>query len=486
MEWKDDTVQISWRLVLNSPEVPAAKIDEYRTFRTNVLTSLRSGISEAAHLPAAEAQRLYTSAEESMQRRDWADGAEGMAAALKADPQYGYAWYELGRARMNMGEYANAEIAYRKYVELEPKNRLANQGLAWALSAEAKYGEAVNLLEPFVADHPKDADMLGRLGDDYLQLKEYDKAATTFEKAAAVEPKNSNTQIMLGRAYLGAGQSDKGVAAFQKAVSMDDSALSLNNAAYYMGEQKFQLQLAEEWSTRSIQQIENKLNDLTLQTVYRPAGGLTLSLAEYWDTLGWIEYRDGKLPEAEKHLRAAWEMANIAILGAHLGRIYQAEGLNAQAITAYAQTLVLAPTTRPPTDEERDARKQLGVLLSGDAAANDRIKEESAKFEARRSVLVANSAELVGTGQFIMIVGPGSAMTDIESASPDNPVAGLSDALRAVKVLQTFPDDTLHKLPEAGTLVCSAADQPCTFTPLPPIPSGRVFPADPSSSTSNN
>ena len=479
MEWKDKFFHGSWRLVLNSAEVPASKADEYRTFRSNVVDSLGSGLSEAEHLPPAEAQRLYTSAEESLERRDWADGAAGMAAALKVDPQYGYAWYELGRARMNMGQYANAEIAYRKYLELEPKNRLANQGLAWVLAVEGKYSDAVTLLEPFLAENPNDADMQVRLGSDYLDLKEYDKAAATFEKAAALEPKNASTQVMLGRAYLGAGQNDKGVAAFQKAVSLDDTPLTLNNAAYYMGDQKVKMDLARQWSARSIQQIEDKLNDLTLQTIQSSNGQLTLELAEYWDTMAWIEYRDGHLPAAEKYARAAWGLANATALSAHLGRIYQAEGLNAQAITAFAQTLALAPKTRQPNAEEQEARKQLDILVGSEAAADDRIKEETPNLETRRDVQVPNSAKVQGTGQFILIVGPGSAITDIESASPDNTVAGLIDAVRAVKLLQTFPDDTLHRLPEAGTLVCSAADQPCTFTPLPPIPSSRIFPVSP-------
>ena len=473
----------TWRLVLNSREVPPAKLEDYRAFRQDVLAALNTGVSAAVGAPSAEAAELYSRAEEDMQRRNWTAGAAGMAQVIRIDPKFGYAWYELGRARMNTGEYPNAEIAYRKYVELEPKNRLANQGLAWVLAVEGKYGDVTKLLEPFVTDNPADADMLGRLGGAYLQLPDYPKAAAAFEKAAALEPKNANTQVSLGRAYLGAGQNDKGVAAFQKAVSLDDSALTLNNAAYYMGDGKVQMQLALQWSTRAVQHIENQLNDLTLPTIQSSNGQLTLELAEYWDTLAWIEYRSGNLPAAEKYARAGWELANVIAIGSHLGAIYQAEGLKPQAITAFAQTLALSPKNRQPSEDEREARKQLVALLGSDAAANDRIQQESANLETRRNVQVENSAKLVGSGQFIMIVGPGSAITDIESASPDNPLVALTDSVRAIKLLQTFPDETLRKLPEAGTLVCSSADQPCTFTPLPPIPSSRVFPRSAESSS---
>jgi cytochrome c-type biogenesis protein CcmH/NrfG/transglutaminase-like putative cysteine protease len=485
VEAQGQNYHATWRLVLNTREVPPAKLEDYRAFRRDVLAALNTGVSAAVGAPSAEAAELYSRAEEDMQHRNWTAGAAGMAQVIRVDPKYGYAWYELGRARMNTGEYPNAEIAYRKYVELEPRNRLANQGLAWVLAVEGKYDQVTKLLEPFVADNPNDAEMLGRLGGAYLELQAYDKAAATFEKAAALEPKNANTQVSLGRAYLGAGQNDKGVAAFQKAISLDDSALTLNNAAYYMGDRKVQMQLALQWGTRAVQQVENQLNDLTLQTIQSSNGQLTLELAEYWDTLAWIEYRNGNLPAAEKYARAGWELANVIAIGSHLGTIYQAEGLNPQATTAFAQTLALSPKNRQPSDDEREARKQLVALLGSDAAANDRIQQESANLETRRNVRVENSAKLVGRGQFIIIVGPGSAITDIESASPDNVVVALTDAVRAVKLLQTFPDETLRKLPEAGTLVCSSADQPCTFTPLPPIPSSRVFPPSQSQASNN-
>jgi len=486
IEWQDQIYHATWRLVLNSREVPIAQLDDYRTFRGDVLAALKADASQSAHMPSAQTAELYAQAENDMTRRNWTAGAAGMAEVLRTDPSNSQAWYELGRARMNMQEYANAEVAFRKYIELEPKSRSANLALASALETQGKYDETTTLLEAFAAANSPDGEVLSRLGNDYLQLRKFDKAAASLEKAASLSPPNANLEISMGRSYLGLQQNDKAVAAFQEAIGIDgNSALTLNNAAYYMGDAKVQMKLADTWSTRAVQQVEDQLNKLSLQDIQSSTAGVTQELAMYWDTLGWIKFQANDLPGAEKYLRAAWDLANIPTLGYHLGRIYEDEGRNDQAIQTYAQTLAIVPTTRRPSQDERGARKQLALLLGSDSLVDDRVKQEIANPVSRHAVQVDNSAKLSGTGQFIVIVGPGSTLTDIESASPDNPLASLTDTARATKVPQTFPDDTLQKLPRAGTLSCTAPDQPCTFTLLSPVPASRVFPPSQLQPTNN-
>jgi hypothetical protein len=69
--------------------------------------------------------------------------------------------------------------------------------------------------------------------------------------------------------------------------------------------------------------------------------------------------------------------------------------------------------------------------------------------------------------QYILMVGPGSKVIDLQGMSPDDSLAGLKDALRAAAMPQSFPDETTHKIPRVGTLSCPRAEQPCTFTFTP-------------------
>src|SRR5262249_16508700 len=95
-----------------------------------------------------------------------------------------------------------------------------------------------------------------------------------------------------------------------------------------------------------------------------------------------------------------------------------------------------------------------------------------------RSVQIENSSHAEGIAQYIVIVGPGSKLTDIQATSPDNQLDGLTGALRATSLPQSFPDDTIVKLPRTAVLACARADQPCKFSLLSAGSATRVFPLE--------
>jgi len=47
-------------------------------------------------------------------------------------------------------------------------------------------------------------------------------------------------------------------------------------------------------------------------------------LGSYWDTVGWVYYRQGKQEKAVAYLRAAWELKPSSELSIHLGLVYEA------------------------------------------------------------------------------------------------------------------------------------------------------------------
>jgi hypothetical protein len=88
-------------------------------------------------------------------------------------------------------------------------------------------------------------------------------------------------------------------------------------------------------------------------------------------------------------------------------------------------------------------------------------------MEARRSLLILNPSLAVGLVQYVVIIGPGSKVMDMQAMSPDDPLSGLKDAVRSVKVPQAFPDETTQKLPRTATLSCPRENSPCQFTLMP-------------------
>ena len=49
------------------------------------------------------------------------------------------------------------------------------------------------------------------------------------------------------------------------------------------------------------------------------------------DSMGWIAYRLGRLPEAESYLRQAWRTTRAAEIAAHLGEVLWVSGQKDQA-----------------------------------------------------------------------------------------------------------------------------------------------------------
>jgi tetratricopeptide (TPR) repeat protein len=62
-------------------------------------------------------------------------------------------------------------------------------------------------------------------------------------------------------------------------------------------------------------------------------------LGSYWDTVGWVYYRQGKQEKAEAYLRAAWELKPSSELSIHLGLLYEALRRPKDAMAFYRMAL---------------------------------------------------------------------------------------------------------------------------------------------------
>jgi tetratricopeptide (TPR) repeat protein len=364
---------------------------------------------------------------------------------------------------MNLRNLADAEVDFRKYLALAPDNRLAYLNMAWALYSEKKYTEEVVLLTKRIADAPNDGDANTRLGTAYLALHQPELALPVLKKGVSIYPRYEYAQFNLARAYLQLHQDDNAAVEYQRAIKLDDSSNTRNSAAYLLAEANTHLEIATAWSDRAIEAVGLELNQTKFPLQAATMRRVSL-LAAYWDTMGWIKFQQGNLEAAEKYVRAGVELADDSTILYHLGRIHEAQGRKADAIEAYAETLASVPTTRELDDDEIEARTRLGALLGDDSLVDDRVKQSRPKLKERRSFSIANPAGLEGIAQYTVIIGLGPKVIDLEVMNPDDSLAGLKDAISAATLPQSFPDETIQRIPRVGTLSCPRADLPCTFT----------------------
>ena len=433
---------------------------------------------DPVHVPSTETLDLYKRGQEEAKRKNWANAIEAFGSAVKADPQYPEAWRELGRAHMYARQYPDAEAAFRKYLELAPGDHLAYLNMAWALYTEKKYELEEDLLVKRIAVAPKDGDALFRLGTAYLALHLPEQAVPVLERSVVQFPKYVQAHYSLGRAYLETHQDDRAVETFRKVLKLDDSENILNSVAYDLAEHASNLDVAENWSQLSIGVVEKELNETSLSNVQSQTWASLVKLSEYWDTMGWIKFQQSKLEVAEKYLFAAWQVAEDPTIGMHLGRLYEAQGRQSDAVEMYLAALEIIPANQGLSDDAKETRKRLADILGGYSQVDNRLAQGRNKKSSLRTVSIANGVGAQGIAQYTVIIDANSKAVDLVATSADDPLATLHDAVRAAAMPQSFPDTTLKKLPRLSTLACAAADQPCVFTLLSAYSRSRFVPAE--------
>ncbi len=492
------TVRGKVSLHVLTSELPASEADDYAAFVKAVGDSLENMVPKPASadlpsssgetaaaprgvppvvIPGGEFKRLYAQGIADAKQQDYANAVEKFTAALKLDSKDPGAWRELGRSQMYLQNYAEAESAFRKYLALAPDDRFAYSNMSWVLFTEKKFQEDADLLEKRVLSASNDGDANSRLGSAYLALHEPEKALPILQKAISITPNYEPSHYGLARAYLQLGQNDSAAAEFGRAIELSDTANTRNIAAYDLARANTHLEIAEAWSEQSIQSVGLELAQAKFPLQPSIMRRVT-ALAAYWDTLGWIKFQQGKFDVAEKYLRASAQLADDTTVLTHLGKAYEAQKRKPEAIQAYAESVAGVPATRTMNEDEEEAHSRLVALVGSQSAAEDRVKKSRADTSARRSVSIPNSANVEGFAQYAVIVGRGSKIVDIQELSSDDSLIKLRNTLQSQDVPQSFPDDTIEKLPRTGSLACPRADAPCTFVFSSAGSASRVVPTD--------
>jgi tetratricopeptide (TPR) repeat protein len=418
------------------------------------------------HVPKSEAVVAYQEGLAAYKRKDIANAARAYESAVAIDPEFGIAWQELGRAKMLLRQPEPAEAAFRKLLALSPNDPYACTSLAWVLAAEKKYSEAIDVLQQELALYPDLADAHQQIADLYMRINQPERAIPEIEKAVALRPDSWGAHYQLGQACMQTREYDKAAASFEDAFAIDPAIGRMNDAAYQLADAKTHLDLAEKWAAHIVLDVELELNQVKM-----PLDSIAMqraaSVAHFWDTLGWVKFQKGDLAAAEKYVGAAAQFVANSSGSKNLGEIYEAQGRKSDAEEAYAEALALVPATREMNDDEKKARKQLATLLGSESSIEERVKQAQKKMEDRRSIQIPNSARAVGLVQYVVIIGSGSKVTEIQPMSPDDPLSELKDAVRNAKVPQSFPDDTTQKMPRTATLSCPRKNSPCQFTLMP-------------------
>ena len=214
---------------------------------------------------------------------------------LMTAPQDARGLFLLSTANLRLGDFPGAEDVARKLLAVDPKSIQGLHALSSALVARKEYKQVVELLTPLAKDIGGLAK--GREGDAALLMTQ------------------------LAHAHTQLGQHDQAIAALSTAVASDPlNAPVLNSLGYTLADRGERLPEAIGYIERALKVDPDN--------------------PSYVDSLGWALFKQGKVEEAEPHLRKAAEaLPANSVIQDHYGDVLARRGRYQDAIAAWERAL---------------------------------------------------------------------------------------------------------------------------------------------------
>lgn len=122
------------------------------------------------------------------------------------------------------------------------------------------------------------------------------------------------------------------------ALSSSDPSFK-NSVAYALANRNDHLTEAQTLAESAVRSVEQATADIALKGNKDEDFRQSVILSSYWDTLGWVYYREGKQEKAEAYILAAWKLKPNPEYALHLGNVYEAELRPKDAATIYRMAL---------------------------------------------------------------------------------------------------------------------------------------------------
>ena len=127
------------------------------------------------------------------------------------------------RARFNLGGYFfgqqdfdSAILHYRKATEIAPTYSPAYNILGYALRQKENYAEAEKAFQKYIELIPKDPNPYDSLAELYLKMGKFDDAITQYNKALSIDSNFINSHLGIGAALMYQGKTSEAATEFDR------------------------------------------------------------------------------------------------------------------------------------------------------------------------------------------------------------------------------------------------------------------------------
>jgi tetratricopeptide (TPR) repeat protein len=268
---------------------------------------------------------------------------------VKALPDAGQAWYQLGRVQQRLGDYAAAGRSLGRAAALQPLLGLNSvyQTIGALHRSQQEYTQAMDAFRARTALVPNDPDAHQELAEMYVRLGRLTEGRAEYAVAVWLDPRHAGAWVGAGQIHLREGRLDEAAEAARRAVEIDARH---KEARYLLATVLLRLGRAEE-GARELDAYERLQADATaLQTrrlelaAFRRDAKVRADKGEHAEAVAFLQkaleadpdnpashldlgialFKANRPVDAEAQLRAAEQTGAAPDVHRHLSEVYAA------------------------------------------------------------------------------------------------------------------------------------------------------------------
>lgn len=410
-----------------------------------------------ANPPAgAPVDDLMDQAREKMRSQDWS-GARQILDEVKAkNPNEKNLWMTYGFIALALDrDYQTARADFQKELAMQPDNSLVATMLADTENRSGDSAAAHRTIQQYLGRHPGDLYMSRLLASLQQKANDYTGELKTLEAAVDQNPDDQQIRLQVSDTLIHLNRKEEAAAAAKTVLDGTQDPGLLNDAAYMLSQTGLDLDVAEQASRSSIAKLEEMSSTITSAEANSHTFAQANLLVASWDTLGWIDFREGKLDEAEPLVSATWRAAQQAEAGDHLAQIYEAQGKKNEALTTYilAQAAANAGTQRDVSTHITESIQRLKA-----AGAKSGPADPALALQALRTYKVARPSGVGGWGAFRLEITT-AGVIESQQMSGEKRLAGIKPVIDAMKFPELMPPGSKAHLLRSAVVSCSMSKQ---------------------------
>ena len=408
-----------------------------------------------------EAIELFNKSRDAFRMGAPSEAIRHLKKLAEVDPDYPNAWGMLGSAYLMMGQKDLGVEALRKQIAQNPKELVGYRVLGEYYAGTNMVPLAIDVWKEYLKNVPDDNDVKLTVARLETRAKHYPEAGAIYAELLKAKPDDPALMLESAGVRLAGGETEPAFTAFQEVLKRQATAQQKNNVAYMLIEKKVHLDDAMKWAEEAVHEIEGKSSRIDLAEVTMEDNATTVTLAMYWDTLGWGYFQAGDFAQATKYLQSASAISEDPVIVEHYAEALEKSGTANKAMEAYA----LAASLGSGPGSSR-AMSRLRVLAPGRA---DLLKGQAGSHSSMmRTFKVSGPAGVksVSSSDVLLLIGSDGKIADVKWLQ-DSPLAKSDAQLRALDPRMRFPSEHPAKVLRRGIFMCSSITG-CNLTLLTP------------------